>query len=275
MNAGSRLWRTLSTLAALIGLALLYLPLIAVMVYSFNGAVKGLTWTGFSVRWYLELISDPETNRRTFEIREAATNTLVLGACSTLISTVLGTLLALGTRIPWPNSVARMLDSIVDIPAVVPDITFAAVLVVAFNVLRRLFPWFENSILTMIIGHVTFQIAFVALLVRSRLVSIGPTVSEAAIDLYASSWYQFRKVTLPLLWPAIAGGAMLAFTLSLDDFVIGFFTSGPRSVTLPIFVYHSQMRGLQTDLFAISTLLVLSTVVFILTIARLARWRKD
>jgi spermidine/putrescine transport system permease protein len=256
MNAGSRLWRTLSTLAALIGLALLYLPLIAVMVYSFNGA-------------------DPETNRRTFEIREAATNTLVLGACSTLISTVLGTLLALGTRIPWPNSVARMLDSIVDIPAVVPDITFAAVLVVAFNVLRRLFPWFENSILTMIIGHVTFQIAFVALLVRSRLVSIGPTVSEAAIDLYASSWYQFRKVTLPLLWPAIAGGAMLAFTLSLDDFVIGFFTSGPRSVTLPIFVYHSQMRGLQTDLFAISTLLVLSTVVFILTIARLARWRKD
>jgi spermidine/putrescine transport system permease protein len=125
----------------------------------------------------------------------------------------------------------------------------------------------------MVIGHVTFEVAFVALIVRSRIVSIGPTMSEAAMDLYASSWYHFRKVTLPLLSPAIAGAAMLAFTLSLDDFVISFFTNNPHSVTLPLFVYESQVRGLRTDLFAISTIMVLSAVVFFLTLDRLTRWR--
>lgn len=275
MSAERRAWRTFPAAAMFFGLAILYLPLFAVMVYSFNGAQQGLIWTGFSLRWYGELFADPETNRRTYEIREAAMNTLVLGAISTLISTVLGTLLALGTRFPWSKPMARLLDAIVDIPAVAPDITFAAVLVVAFNVIRRIAPVLAPGLVTMIIGHVTFQIAFVALVVRARIVSIGPTLSEAAIDLYASSWYHFRRVTLPLLWPAIAGGAMLAFTLSLDDFVIGFFTAGPSSVTLPIFVYQSQMRGLRTDLFAISTLLVLSTVLFILMMERLTRWRKD
>ena len=268
-------WRALPATAMFLGLGLLYLPLFAVLVYSFNNTERGNVWVGFSLRWYAEIIADPDTSRTSREIREAAMNTLTLGAASTVISTLLGTLLALGTRFPWPKSMARMLDAIVDIPAIAPDITFAAVLVVAFNVLRRFSPWFENSILTMIIGHVTLQIAFVALVVRARIVSIGPSVSEAAIDLYASSWYHFRRVTLPLLWPAIAGGAMLGFTLSLNDFVIGFFTSGPSSTTLPIYVYHSQLRGLRTDLFAISTILILSSVVFILLMERLTRWRRN
>lgn len=275
MSGERNAWRILPAVAMFAGLALLYVPLFAVMVYSFNGAEKGLLWTGFSVRWYNEIIVDPDASRTSREIREAAMNTVLLGAASTVVSTFLGTLLALGTRFPWPKSMARLLDAIVDIPAVAPDIAFAAVLVVAFNVLRYVSPVFENGMLTMVIGHVTLQIAFVALVVRARIVSIGPSVSEAAIDLYASSWYHFRKVTFPLLWPAIAGGAMLAFTLSLNDFVIGFFTSGPSSITLPIYVYHSQLRGLRTDLFAISTLLVLSTVVFIMMMERLTRWRTD
>jgi spermidine/putrescine transport system permease protein len=125
----------------------------------------------------------------------------------------------------------------------------------------------------MIIGHVTLQVAFVALIVRSRLVLIGATLSEAARDLYASSFYHFRRVTLPLVWPAIAGGAMLAFTLSLDDFVISFFTSGPNSVTLPIYVYTSQVRGLRTDLFAVSTLFILGTIALVGAVERLTRWK--
>ncbi|WP_437589928.1 ABC transporter permease [Sorangium sp. So ce1000] len=275
MRGGRGLWRALTTLAALFGFALLYVPLLAVVVYSFNAAERGLVWTGFSLRWYIDLFADPETSRRAREIREVAVNTLLLGGASTLVSTVLGTLLALGMRFPWASSVSRLLESIVDIPAVAPDITFAAVLVMAFNLLSRVVSWFDLGMSTMIIGHVTFEIAFVTLIVRSRLISIGPTLSEAAMDLYASSWIHFRRVTLPLLWPAIVGGAMLAFTMSLNDFVISFFTSGPRSVTLPLFVYHSQVRGMRTDLFAISTILVFGVILFIMMLERLTRWRND
>ncbi|WP_437317027.1 ABC transporter permease [Sorangium sp. So ce385] len=275
MKSGRGPWRALTTIAAFLGFGLLYVPLLAVAMYSFNAAERGLLWTGFSVRWYVDLFADPETSRRAREIREVAVNTLLLGGASTLVSTVLGTLLALGMRFPWTTSVSRLLESIVDIPAVAPDITFAAVLVMAFNLLRRVVDWFDLGMTTMIIGHVTFEIAFVTLIVRSRLISIGPTLSEAAMDLYASSWIHFRRVTLPLLWPAIVGGAMLAFTMSLNDFVISFFTSGPRSVTLPLFVYHSQVRGMRTDLFAISTILVFGVIVFIMVLERLTRWRHD
>jgi spermidine/putrescine transport system permease protein len=275
VNSDRGPWRALTTVAAFLGFGLLYVPLLAVAMYSFNAAERGLVWTGFSVRWYVDLFADPETSRRAREIREVAVNTLLLGGASTLVSTVLGTLLALGMRFPWTSSVSRLLESIVDIPAVAPDITFAAVLVMAFNLLRRVVDWFDLGMTTMIIGHVTFEIAFVTLIVRSRLISIGPTLSEAAMDLYASSWTHFRRVTLPLLWPAIVGGAMLAFTMSLNDFVISFFTSGPRSVTLPLFVYHSQVRGMRTDLFAISTILVFGVIVFIMVLERLTRWRND
>lgn len=261
---------------ALAGFSLLYLPLAAVAIYSCNAAEKGSVWTGFSLRWYAQLVADPEVNRRAWEIREATVNTMVLGATSTLIATVLGTLLALGIqRTPWPPAVARLLGALVDLPVVTPDIIFAAALVVAFNALRFLSPWFSPGLPAMIIGHVTFQVAFVALIVRSRLVLIGATLSEAARDLYASSWYHFRRVTLPLLWPSILGGSMLAFTLSLNDFVISYFTSGPTSGTLPIYVYHSQMRGLRTDLFAVSTVLVLGTIVLVLALERVTRWRKE
>lgn len=269
-------WSALPTVAATVGFLLLYVPLLAVTLYSFNEAEKGSAWTGFSLRWYEQLAADPETNRRAWEIREATANTLILGATSTAIATVLGTMLALGIqRVPWPPAVARLLEAAVDVPVITPDIVVAAALVVGFNLMRFVSPWFNPGMPAMIIGHVTFQIAFVTLVVRSRLVLIGPTLSEAARDLYATSWYHFRRVTLPLLWPAILGGAMLAFTLSLDDFVISFFTCGPRSSTLPIYVYHSQMRGLRTDLFAVSTLLVLGTVVLVLTLERLTRWRRD
>ncbi|HSO00293.1 MAG TPA: ABC transporter permease [Candidatus Nanopelagicales bacterium] len=261
--------------AAVVGFSLLYMPLVAVALYSFNAAEKGSVWTGFSLRWYAQFMADPDTNRRAWEIREATLNTLVLGASSTLIATVLGTLLAIGLRrTPWPPVLARIFDGAVNLPVVTPDIIFAAALVVAFNGLRFLSPSFNPGLLQMIIGHVTFQIAFVALIVRSRLMLIGTTLSEAARDLYASSWYHFWWVTLPLLWPAILGGAMLAFTLSLNDFVISFFTSGPASETLPIYVYHSQMRGLRTDLFAVSTVLVLGTIGLVFALERLTRWRK-
>jgi spermidine/putrescine transport system permease protein len=127
----------------------------------------------------------------------------------------------------------------------------------------------------MIIGHITFQMAFVALVVRSRLVAIGREVEEAARDLFASNWYLFlRKVMLPLLMPGIIAGAMLAFTLSLDDFVISFFTAGPESQTLPLFIFAAVRRGVTPQIHALSTLIMLVTVMLVVLTERLTRTKK-
>jgi len=255
----------LLVLAVALGLALLYLPLLAVALYSVNAARVGLIWQGFALDWYTRLLHHPA-------ILDAARNTLILALLSTAISTLLGTLLALGLeRYPWPRRPRRLLETLVDLPVVTPDLVFAAALVVAFALVRGLWAGFELGLPTMIIGHVTFQLSFVALVVRSRLALIGPTLSEAARDLYASSGQLFWRVTLPLLWPGIAAGALLAFTLSLDDFAISFFTAGPGSDTLAIYIYASLRRGLSPELHALSTLILLASVALVLGLQRLAQ----
>jgi spermidine/putrescine transport system permease protein len=202
----------------------------------------------------------------------AAWNTLILAVVSTLVATVLGTLLAIGMdRFPWGRKTNTFLDVVLHIPVVIPDIILAAALVVAFGLLRYISSIFEPGLLNMIIGHITFQIAFVALVVRSRLVTIGRDIEEAARDLFATTPYLLRRVTIPLLLPGIIAGAMLAFTLSLDDFVISFFTAGPDSVTLPIYIYAAVRRGVTPQIHALSTLVVLVTVVLIIGMERFTR----
>ena len=255
-----RLWTGAALIAAAI---LLYVPLLAVAVYSVNAARIGLVWQGFTLSWYARLWQNDL-------ILSAAWHTLVLAVVSTAIATLLGTLLAIGLeRYPYRPRLRRVLDALVDLPVITPDIIFAAALVVAFGLMRTVGTTYQPGLSSMIIGHVTFQIAFVALVVRSRLVLIGKTYSEAASDLYATPRALFRRVTLPLLAPGIAAGAVLAFTLSLDDFVISFFTAGPKSDTLPIFIYASLRRGLSPELHALSTLIVLVTVLLVLALQRL------
>jgi spermidine/putrescine transport system permease protein len=130
---------------------------------------------------------------------------------------------------------------------------------------------FDMGMIDMIIGHVTFQIAFVALVVRSRLTLIGQDVEEAARDLFAGNWYLMRNVMLPLMMPGIVAGAMLAFTLSLDDFVISFFLSGPDSQTLPLYIYSAVRRGVSPQIHALSTLIVLVTVVLVVGAERISK----
>jgi len=163
------------------------------------------------------------------------------------------------------------LETALYLPVVTPDIILAAALVVAFSFLRLVSGIFELGMVSMIIGHVTFQIAFVALVVQSRLRSLGRDLDEAARDLYASYGYYVRRVLLPLLAPGIVAGAMLAFTLSLDDFVISFFTAGPTSQTLPLFIYASVRRGVTPEIHALSTLIFLATVLLVLMSERLSR----
>ena len=243
----------------------LYLPLVAVAVFSVNATRYGLVWRGFTLDWYAKLIQNEF-------ILEAAWNTLVLAVVSTIIATILGTVLAIGMdRFPWSRKTNTALDLVLHIPVIIPDIILAAALVVAFGLLRAVSSLFDPGLVNMIIGHITFQISFVALVVRSRLVSIGRDVEEAARDLFAGTPYLLWRITLPLLLPGIVAGAMLAFTLSLDDFVISFFTAGPESVTLPLFIFAAVRRGVTPQIHALSTLVVLITVVMIIGMERFTR----
>jgi spermidine/putrescine transport system permease protein len=246
-------------------LAFLYLPLVGVAVFSVNDARRGLVWKGFTLKWYLKLFENEW-------ILEAAWNTLLLAVISTFVATVLGTILAIAMdRFPWRRPTRNFLDTILYIPVVIPDIILAASLVVVFGLLRLFSSFFEPGLPNMIVGHVTFQIAFVALVVRSRLGAIGREMEEAARDLFASNWYMFRKVMLPLLMPGIMAGAMLALTLSLDDFVISFFMAGPDSQTLPLFIFAAVRRGVTPQIHALSTLIMLITVVLVILAERFTR----
>jgi len=243
----------------------LYTPLLAVVIYSFNKSRFGIHWGGFSLDWYTKLLHDKL-------VIEACTNTFILAVVSTGIATVLGTALAIGlARFPWSKKVMTFFDINLYLPVITPEIVFAGALVIAFTCLRSLSSIFEPGIITMIIGHVTFQVAFVALVVRSRLASFNNEIEEASRDLYASNWYTFRHVLLPLMMPGIVSGAMLALTLSLDDFIISFFTAGPTSVTLPLYIYGEVHRGITPKIHALSTIGLLATIILVILSDRISR----
>jgi len=261
--------RPIVALVAIFSLVFLYVPSLAVAVFSVNDARYGLVWKGFTWKWYEKLFGNEA-------ILEAALNSLIVAGISTVLATVLGTALALGLdRFPWPRRLTKAMDLLVHLPVVTPDIILAASLVLTFNFLRQISGLFDLGMTTLILGHVTFQISFVTLVVRSRLVALGRDIDEAASDLYATGFYLFFRVTLPLLIPGILAGAMLAFTLSLDDFIISFFTHGPDSVTLPIYIYSSVRRGVSPEIHALSTLVLLVTVILVLVAERFSRFRSN
>lgn len=253
------------TFTAIACLGLLYLPLLAVAVLSFNSTRLGTAWGGFTWGWYRKLVENAS-------VLSAAENSLIVALASTLASTLIGTLLAIGLRRLPLGRKGRLLGEMgTTLPTVTPDILLAAALVVAYGLLRTVSPWFEPGLMTLIIGHITFQISFVAVVVSSRLAAIGTDQIEAARDLYASTGLLWRRVLLPQLAPGIVAGALLAFTLSLDDFVVSFFVSGPSSTTLPILIYASVKRGVTPEIHALSTLIVVATMLTILGVALLDR----
>ncbi|MGH9366542.1 MAG: extracellular solute-binding protein [Thermoanaerobaculia bacterium] len=243
----------------------LYAPILVVVAYSFNASRLGARWGGFTTRWYGELLGSPEKIA-------AAENTLVLAVASTVVSTLLGTMLGFGlSRYAFPGK--KLFSWLMYIPVVIPDIVMAVAMVLFFSLLRGWLGLFELGLPTMVLAHVTFQIPFVAIVVRSRLAGMDPAIEEAARDLGATAWQTFRHVTLPLIAPGVVAGALLAFTLSLDDFVVSFFTAGPGSTTLPILIYSSVKRGITPDINALSTLIVLASVAGTLVMALPARAR--
>jgi len=231
----------------------MYAPIVVVIIFSFNSAKHGGPWMGFTTEWYGKLLDSHDKI-------VATQNTVVLAVVSTLVATVLGTMLGYGLSRYWfPGK--KLFSLMMYIPVVIPDIVMAVAMLAFFKLMGDLLEWFNMGLTTMTIAHITFQIPFVAIVVRSRLVGMDPAVEEAAHDLGASTWQTFWSVTFPLMLPGVLAGGMLAFTLSLDDFVVSFFTTGPGATTLPILIYSSVKRGITPDINALSTLIVLASVI--------------
>ena len=230
------------------GYLFLYLPIVILVVYSFNASrYASGAWRGFSLEWYTSLFSNEA-------IGVALKNTLIVAGASTLISTVFGTMVALGMeRHKFRGKLA--FDALLYLPIIIPDIAMAVMLLLFFVLCHA-----RLGIVTIVISHVAFNISFVAVVVRARLAYFDISLEEAAQDLYANEWQTFRRVTLPLIMPGILGGALLAFTLSIDDFVITFFTSGPGSTTLPLRIYSMVKLGVTPEINALSSIMLVASM---------------
>jgi spermidine/putrescine transport system permease protein len=228
----------------------LYLPIIVLVIYSFSGSRNVGVWTGFSTRWYAELLGD-ELLLSAFRV------SLWVALWSTLISTVLGTLAALALE-RYRFFGRLTFDTVLYLPIIIPDIVMALSTLLFFVTFAV-----PLSRYTILVTHVAFNVAFVAVVVRARLAEMDSSLEEAAADLGANAWTTFRRVTLPILMPGVVSGALLAFTLSLDDFVITFFVAGPGSTTLPVRVYSMIKFGVTPEVNAISTLMLLGSTVLV------------
>ncbi|MFZ1238486.1 MAG: ABC transporter permease [Anaerolineae bacterium] len=230
----------------------MYAPIVILILFSFNASRYASSWEGFSLRWYQVLFNDRA-------IGLALRNSLLVALLSTLIATVIGTLAALALeRYDFWGKLS--FDALLYLPIIVPEIAMAVMLLLFF-ILTHI----RLGLGTVIIAHVAFCMSYVAVVVRARVAGLDRTLEEAAQDLYANEWQTFRRVTLPLIMPGIVSGALLSFTLSLDDFVITFFTTGPGTTTLPIQVYGMIKTGVTPEINALSALMLVASVVLVIT----------
>ena len=231
-------------------LAFLYLPLLILALYSFNESRINAVWSGFTLDWYLSLFKD----RR---VLEALTNSLIVAFASTIVSTVLGTTAAIALN-KYQYKYKSVINGLLYLPILIPEIVMGLSLLVLFS--QAHIPLGKTSL---ILAHITFCVSFVVITVNARLEGMRPELEQAAMDLYATPFQTFRYVTLPLAMPGIVAGALMAFTLSIDDFIISFFVAGPNSTTLPLYIYAMVKRGISPEINALSTLLMLATIVLV------------
>ncbi|KAF0190018.1 MAG: spermidine/putrescine transport system permease [Desulfobulbaceae bacterium] len=232
----------------------LYLPLVIVVVFSFNDSKLNAEWVGFTWKWYGKLLYNQE-------MLTAAMNSLIIASVSAGIATILGTLAGIAMH----QYRLRLLQMLVLAPIAMPEILMGVSLLVLFIMVNM-----TLGLISIMLAHITFCIGFVALAVQARISSLDPALIEAARDLGATPWQCFREVTLPLLMPGILAGALMAFTLSIDDFVITFFTAGVGSSTLPLQIYSMVKIAVTPEVNAVSTLLMLVTLVVITVASRLS-----
>lgn len=243
---------------AVLAYAFLYLPIIILIVFSFNTSKANITWQGFTLDWYGKLLRDQS-------LLAAVKNSLVVAAVTTPAATLLGTLAAFAVhRLRFPGR--RLLEGGFYIPIVLPEIIMGISLLSFFATAGV-----KLGIATVIIAHITFSAPFVFVVVRARLHDLSQTLERAAMDLGADEWLTFWWVTFPLVFPGVLAGALLAFTLSLDDMIITLFTSGPGVQTLPTRIYDMVRRGAGPEINALSTIFMMVTFVMIVAAERLRR----
>ncbi len=236
----------------------LYLPVVILIIFSFNDTRSVAVLSGFSIQWYVKLVQ----NR---ELLEAARNSLLVGLITTAVSTVIGTLTALAMD-RYRFRLRTAFDANLYLPIVIPEIVMGISLLLFFN--QALFPFLQNAfgiraatgLHTITLSHIAFDIPFVYVIVRARLADFDRTLEEAAADLGADEWNTFKRVTLPLLMPGIIGGALMAFTLSLDDYLITVFTKGVQEQTMPLYIYSLVRRGVTPEINALSTALLVGSI---------------
>ena len=248
----------------------LYVPIAILVLFSFSNSSLSGVWGGFTLDWYVRLFQ----NER---LMEALGNSLKVAAASMVVSTILGTLVSLAME-RFRFRGRQSLDVTLYLPIVIPDIVMAVMLLLFFSTLFQLLNGllgtsFRQSLITVVIAHVAFNISFVAVIVRASLKGFDWRLEEAAQDLGANEWNTFWRVTLPLIMPGVLGGALMAFTLSLDDYVISFFTNGPGASTLPIEVFSKIRRSVTPEINAISTVMLLASVALVTASQLLQRRR--
>ncbi len=234
--------------------AFLYLPLVIVVVYSFNDSRLNAEWVGFTLDWYRKLMDNNE-------MLIAAGNSLLIALVASLASTVLGTM----AGIAMYRYRLRLLPVLVLTPIAIPEILMGVSLLIFFVLLN-----FTLGLVSVALAHIAFCIGFVAIVVRARMSGMDESLVEAARDCGATPWRAFVHVTLPLIMPGVIAGALMAFTLSIDDFVITFFTAGAGTVTLPLQIYSMIKIAVTPEVNAVSTLLMLLTLVLIVIASKVS-----
>lgn len=234
----------------------LYTPILVVVIMSFNAGDSLFRWQGFSLRWYGEALTDAR-------ILEGLGNTLIVATCTMVLATVLGTLTGVGLHRYTRGGLIR---AFAIAPALLPDLLLAIGLLSLFTLLGV-----TLGLHSVIIAHTVFGMAFVTAIVLARMANLDPSLEEASRDLGAGPVRTFVRVTLPQLAPGVIAGALLAFTLSLDEFVIAFFTAAPTTPTLPIAIYSMVRFGVTPEINALATMLLFVSVLAVIAAQRLTK----
>jgi spermidine/putrescine transport system permease protein len=238
----------------LVCLLVLYLPLTVVAVYSFNGSTSITTWGGFSLRWYADVFTGPEASR----FGQAAWNSLTIAIIAATVSTMIAKAAALAMIRSGRFRGKTASYALINLPLLVPEIVIAVATLIFFTTIGL-----TTGYLTILIAHTTFCIPFAYLPIAARLSGIEGFYEQAARDLYASPWQAFRLILLPLLGPGILSGFLLAFIISLDDFIITNFVKGAGMETLPTAIFGSVKQGIKPNIMAISTMMLVVSVLFV------------
>lgn len=234
-------------------LLFLHIPILILIIYSFNDSKFASHWGGWSLKWYVKMESD-------YSLWLAVRNTLQVAFISTIFSTILGTLAAIGLH-KYNFKLKELFLNVLYLPIIIPEIVMGLSLLILFVLFDM-----TLGLSTVTIAHITFSISFVVLVVLARLQSFDSSLEEAGADLGATPWQIFWKITFPNISSGIFAGALLALTLSVDDFLISFFTTGPGSTTLPLKIYSMIKFGITPEINAVSTVLLVSTTIILLLV---------